>query len=101
MAAPTTVKDSTSLTINCGQVAVTSSAGVLIAAANPNRTKLTILSSVPVFIADTAVGAANGFPPFGTNAVQGVGPYDIPTQDAVYAQSVGGAGVVFFAEFHN
>ena len=101
MAAPTTVKDSTSLTINCGQVAVTSASAVLVAAANANRTKLTLLSSVPIFIADTAIGAASGFPPFGTNAVQGVGPYDLPTQDAVYAQAVGGAGTVFFAEFHN
>ena len=99
MAAPTTVKNSTSLTINCGQVAVVPSGATLVAAVNANRTKLTILSSVPIFIADTAIGAATGFPPFGTNGAGG--PYDIPTQDAVYAQAVGGAGTVFFAEFHN
>ena len=63
------------------------------------RTKLTILSSVPIFIPDTAPGAAAGFPPFGTNG--GGGPYDIPTQDAVFAQAVGGNGTVYFAELHS
>lgn len=78
---------------------MTPSAAVLIAAARATRTKLSILSSVPIFIADTALGAATGYPPFGTNVAGG--NYDIPTQDAVYAQAVGGAGTVFFADFHN
>ncbi len=89
----------TGTTLTTGQVAVTPSAAVLIAASRAARTKLTIFSSVPIFIADTAIGAATGYPPFGTNA--GGGNYDIPTQDAVYAQAVGGAGLVFFADFHN
>lgn len=89
----------TAAIIGTGQIAVTPSAAVLIAAARVNRTKLSIFSSVPIFIADTAIGAATGYPPFGTNA--GGGNFDIPTQDAVYAQAVGGAGIVFFADFHN
>lgn len=89
----------TATTLGTGQIAVTPSAAVLIAAARATRTKLSIFSSVPIFIADTAIGAATGYPPFGTNA--GGGNYDIPTQDAVYAQAVGGAGIVFFADFHN
>lgn len=89
----------TAATLVTGQVPVTPSAAVQIRPALGTRTKLTLLSSVPVFIADTAIGAATGFPPFGTN--NGGGPYDIPTTDAVFAQAVGGAGTVFFAELHN
>jgi hypothetical protein len=78
---------------------VTAAAAVQIRPALATRTKLTITSSVPVFLADTGVGAATGYPPFGTNA--GGVNYDVPTQDAVYAQAVGGSGVLFWAEFHN
>lgn len=93
-----TIND-TSTTLATGQVAVTSSAGVQIRPALATRTKLTIASSVPIYIADTALGAATGYAPFGTNA--GGINYDVPTQDAVYAQSVGPNGTVFFAEYHN
>jgi hypothetical protein len=89
----------TSTTLVTGQVAVTSSAAVQIRPSNAARTKLTISSSVPVFIADTAVGAAAGYAPFGTN--NGGINYDLPTQDAVYARGVGPNGVVSFMEFHN
>ena len=89
----------TATTFGTGQVSVTPSAAVLIVAARATRTKLTITSSVPIFLADTALGAATGYPPFGTNA--GGVNYDVPTQDAVYAQAVGGSGVVFWADFHN
>ena len=89
----------TASTLVTGQVPVTPSAAVLIVAARAARTKLTLFSSVPIFIADTAPGAATGYPPFGTNAAGG--NYDVPTLDAVYAQAVGGNGTVFFAEFHN
>jgi hypothetical protein len=92
-----TIND-TSAAISTGQVAVTSAAAVQIRPALAGRTKLTLFSSVPIFIADTGVGAATGYPPFGTNA--GGGNYDIPTQDAVFAQAVGGAGTVFYMEFH-
>jgi hypothetical protein len=89
----------TSTTIVTGQVAVASTGGVLISAARATRSKLTIMSSVPIFIADTAPGAATGYPPFGTN--NGGINYDIPTQDAVYAQAVGPSGLVSFMEFHS
>lgn len=89
----------TATTIVTGQVAVTSSAGVLISATRATRTKLTIASTVPVYIADTALGAATGYPPFGTNS--GGINYDIPTQDAVYAQACGASGTVSFMEFHS
>jgi hypothetical protein len=89
----------TATTLVTGQVAVTNAAGVQIRPALATRTKLTITSSVPIYIADTALGAATGYPPFGTNS--GGINYDIPTQDAVYAQACGSNGTVYFAEFHN
>lgn len=89
----------TATTMVTGQVAVTPSAAVQIRPALATRTKLTLTSSVPIFIADTALGAATGYPPFGTNS--GGINYDIPTQDAVYAQAVGGNGTVSFMELHN
>lgn len=89
----------TATTLATGQVTVTPSAAVQIRPALATRTKLTLFSSVPIFIANTAGGAATGYPPFGTNASGG--NYDIPTQDAVYAQAVGGSGTVFWAELHN
>lgn len=88
----------TAAAISTGQVPVTPTAAVQIRPALAGRTKLTIFSSVPIYIANTALGAATGYPPFGTNAAGG--NYDIPTQDAVYAQAVGGAGIVFYLEFH-
>lgn len=89
----------TATTIVTGQVAVTSGAGVLISATRATRTKLTIASTVAIYIADTALGAATGYPPFGTNS--GGINYDIPTQDAVYAQACGANGTVSFMEFHS
>lgn len=88
----------TQTTMATGQVSVTPAAAVQIRPSVALRTKLTLSSTVPIFIADTALGAATGYPPFGTNA--GGINYDIPTQDAVYAQAVGGAGIVFWADFH-
>jgi len=93
-----TIND-TSTTIATGQVAVTATAAVQIRPALGTRTKLTLTSSVPIYIADTALGAATGYPPFGTN--NGGINYDIPTQDAVYAQSAGPVGMVSYMEFHN
>jgi hypothetical protein len=89
----------TATTIVTGQVAVTSTAGVLLSATRATRTKLTISSSVPIYVADTALGAATGYAPFGTN--NGGINYDMPTQDAVYAQAVGPSGTVSFMEFHS
>jgi hypothetical protein len=89
----------TATTIVTGQVAVTSAGGVLISATRATRTKLTITSSVPIYIADTAPGTPVGYPPFGTN--NGGINYDIPTQDAVYAQAVGTSGTVYYMEFHS
>lgn len=89
----------TSTTIATGQVAVTNAAAVQIRPALATRTKLTITSTVPIYIADTAPGAAAGYPPFGTNS--GGINYDIPTQDAVFAQACGAAGKVSYMEFHN
>jgi hypothetical protein len=89
----------TATTLVTGQVTVTSSAAVQIRPSNATRTKLTITSGVPIYIADTAIGAATGYPPFGTNS--GGVNYDIPTQDAVYAQACGSSGTVYFAEFHS
>jgi hypothetical protein len=93
-----TIND-TATTLATGQVAVTSGAAVQIRPALATRTKLTIASSVPIYIADTALGAPSGYSPFGTN--NGGVNYDLPTQDAVYAQACGASGVVSFAEFHN
>lgn len=93
-----TIND-TATTIATGQVPVTSGAAVQIRPALATRTKLTISSTVPIYLADTAGGAATGYPPFGTN--NGGINYDIPTQDAVYAQGVGPNGVVSYMEFHN
>lgn len=92
-----TIND-TSATISTGQVPVTPGAAVQIRPALSGRTKLTLSSTVPIYIADTALGAATGYAPFGTN--NGGINYDIPTQDAVFAQSVGPNGTVFFMEFH-
>lgn len=90
----------TATTLGTGQVPVTPSAAVLIAAVRATRTKLTLTSTVPIFIGDSnAVSATTGYPPFGTNA--GGINYDIPTQDAVWAIAVGGAGTVFFSDYHN
>jgi hypothetical protein len=89
----------TAATMVTGQVAVTSGAAVQIRPTLATRTKLTIASSVPIYIADTALGAATGYAPFGTN--NGGVNYDLPTQDAVYAQACGASGVVSYAEFHN
>jgi hypothetical protein len=88
----------TSAAISTGQVAVTSSAAVQIRPTNANRSKLTLSSSVPIYIADSSGGAATGYPPFGTN--NGGINYDIPTQDAVWAIGVGPNGTVLFMEFH-
>lgn len=93
-----TIND-TATTLATGQVAVTPGAAVQIRTVTATRTKLTIASTVPIFIADTGPGAAAGYPPFGTN--NGGINYDIPTQDAVFAQAVGAAGTVFWAEYHN
>jgi len=89
----------TSTTIATGQVSVTNAAAVQIRPALSTRTKLTLASTVPIYIADTALGAATGYPPFGTN--NGGINYDIPTQDAVYARACGAAGLVSFLECHN
>ena len=89
----------TAVTLATGQVSVTPSAAVQIRPANAARTKLTLASNVPIFIADTALGAATGYPPFGVNS--GGINYDLPTQDAVYAQACGINGLVYFAELHN
>lgn len=89
----------TATTIVTGQVAVTPAAAVLVSATRSTRTKLTISSSVPIYLADTMGGTVTGYPPFGTN--NGGFNYDIPTQDAVYAQAVGASGTVYFMEFHN
>jgi hypothetical protein len=89
----------TAATLATGQVTVTNAAAVQVRPVNANRTKLTISSSVPIFLADSSGGAATGYPPFGTN--NGGFNYDLPTEDAVYAQACGAPGVVYFAEFHN
>jgi hypothetical protein len=89
----------TSTTIATGQVPVTSSTAVQIRPTTPLRTKLTLSSTVPIYIADSSGGAATGYAPFGTN--NGGINYDIPTQDAVWAIGVGPNGTVLFMEFHN
>ncbi len=89
----------TATTIVTGQVAVVPGSAVLVSATRSTRTKLTISSSVPIYVADTSGGAATGYAPFGTN--NGGLNYDMPTQDAVYAQAVGQNGTVSFMEFHS
>lgn len=78
---------------------MTSSAAVQIRPSLSTRTKLTISSSVPIYIADSSGGAASGYTPFGTN--NGGINYDIPTTDAVWAIACGASGVVSFMECHN
>jgi hypothetical protein len=89
----------TATTMATGQVAVTPSAAVQIRPVLATRTKLTLSSSVPIYIANSAGGVATGYAPFGTN--NGGINYDIPTQDAVYAIGVGPNGVVSYMELHN